>query len=162
MSLFKQNLSWLGLGFFALLFFVFPHISFSAGLVQCGGPGEAVCKVSDLFIIIARLTTWLIRLAGVYAIYKIVGAGFNLVTALGEEEKITKAKEGISNAVVGFVLVMMAYMFVSFMLNFFMLRGVPSCKIDISKPLNYLTVDENYYNQCRADYEKELQQGILK
>lgn len=162
----KQNKSKLLLtaGVFLLIFAVFPPSSVFAaeGLVHCGGDGEPICKFTDVFILIARVTNWLIRMAGVYAIYKILGAGFNLVISMGNEEKITQGKEGITNAVLGLALVMVSYMFVNFTVNYFALRGIPGCRVDISRPLNYVNISVDQYNQCRTEFEKRVKEGTIQ
>lgn len=129
------------------LLLTLPLLAQARGLVPCGGDGEPVCKVSDIFVLIARVTNWLIMVAGVYAVFKIVQAGFNLVISSGNEEAITKNKKGIANAIVGFVFTMMAFMFINTVVNV-ILRGAtndPKCKIDFTNPMTYLNnygVDE--------------------
>ena len=110
------------------------------GLVPCGGDGEKTCDVKDIFVLIARVTNWLLMAAGVYAAYKITQAGFNMVTSMGNEESITKNRKSLSNAVVGFVFTMMAFMFINTVVNI-ILRGAtndPACKIDFTDPFTYL------------------------
>src|SRR5258708_36717042 len=130
-----------------LLFVVLhPHSVSARGLVPCGGynadgSAEPRCQVGDIFILIARLTNWLIAMAGVYAAYLIIGAGFWLTVSQGEEEKISQHKKALSNAIVGFVLVLMAFMFVNTVVNYIFLRNISGCKIDLTSPLTYLTID---------------------
>src|SRR3989344_6831635 len=83
------------------------------GLVPCGGPTESPCTVKDIFVLVARVTNTLIGLAGIYAVYVIIGAGFWMTVTMGNEEAITKNKKALTQAVVGFVLAMMAYMMVN-------------------------------------------------
>lgn len=117
------------------------------GLVPCGGEGEVPCNIVHIFAIIARLTNWLLMVAGVFASYKIVQGGFWLIVSMGNEESITTNKKLITNAVLGFIFTLMAFLFVNFTLNFF-LRGVngsdaSKCRIDIRDPITFLiTKDE--------------------
>jgi hypothetical protein len=122
------------------LFLYLPHFASAAGLVPCGGTDEKPCDIQDLFIMLARVTNWLLMLAGVYATYVIIGAGFWLAISNGDEEKITQKKGAISNAVVGLVLAMMAFLFINTVTNW-LLRS--KCKIDLRSPLSYLTI-QNY------------------
>ena len=139
--------------FIALGLTFLPQLAFSRGLVPCGGYKdngqlERPCNIEDIFVIVARVTNFLIAMAGVVAVYYIVGAGFWLIVSTGTEEDITKRKSQISNAVVGFVLVLMAYMFVNTVVNFMITRSLATkngtnaaCRFDLTSPLTYLSID---------------------
>jgi hypothetical protein len=146
----KQNLKIIVVIFLLAL----PLFASAAGLVPCGGDNEQACRLEDVFILIARVTNWLLSLAGVYAVYKIIQAGFNLAIAQGEEENITQNKKQITNAVVGFVLTLMAYLFMNTVVNFLLLRGIAQCKIDLTDPLNYVLVNQD---ACKAQHETNHQ-----
>lgn len=123
----------------SLLLIFLPQISQARGLVPCGGPGECPCGVTDIFVMIARVTNWLIAVAGIYAVFQIVGGGFWLVASLGNEESITKHKNQISQAVIGFVFVMAAYILVNTAINYILLSGAPAnLKINLANPFTYL------------------------
>jgi hypothetical protein len=109
-----------------------------AGLVPCGGSTQAPCTVNDFLIGIARVTNFLISVAGIYAIYQIIFAGFNMVTSMGNDESIKQNKGQITNAVVGMVLVLLAYLFVGTVTNGILAQGDPCKKIDFANPLKYI------------------------
>src|SRR5438093_1802597 len=95
------------------LLFSMPFFAGARGLVPCGGYKDAAgtqredpCTIKDLFVLVAMATNWLIGVAGLYAVYKIIDGGFGLIIAVGNEEKITAKKGEITDAVVGFVLVL--------------------------------------------------------
>jgi hypothetical protein len=119
------------------LLLVLPHFSNAAGLVPCGGPTESACDMQDFFILIARVTNTLIAMAGMYAVYVICGAGFWLVVNGGDDEKRAGKIQAIQNAVVGFVLAMMAYLFINTAVNW-LLKS--KCFIDLRNPLLYLKI----------------------
>jgi hypothetical protein len=111
---------------------------------------------------VARVTNTLIGLAGIYAVYVIIGAGFWLVVTMGNEEKLTNYKKQISQAVVGFVLVLMAYMFVNTAVNYILLGGAGKkiqlengkeveCSLDLTDPLNYLIIHSNPKDHAKCD-----------
>lgn len=56
----------------------------------------------------------LLRLAGLIAVAFIVYAGFQYITSQGEPEQTTKAKDGLINAVVGLVIVVISTAVVSY------------------------------------------------
>jgi hypothetical protein len=136
------------------LFLFAPLFASAAGLVPCGGystDSTKPCTVKDIFVILARVTNFLIAMAGVFAVYEIVMAGFYMVISAGNEEAITKRKEQITSAVIGLVLVMMSYMFINTVVNFMLTRDAVTdpknpnynakCRFDLGDPLNYLIID---------------------
>ena len=137
---------------FASLTLFAPFSLQARGLVPCGGykddagtQREDPCDLRYVFILIATVTNWLISTAGIYAVYQIVSGGFWLIITMGEEENITKHKKTITNAVVGFVLVMMAFILVNTTLNGILLgladtseANKDPIRIDFTQPLCYL------------------------
>lgn len=121
-----------------------PFAANAAGLVPCGGPTESPCTIKDVFVIAARVTNTLIGLAGIYAVFQIVSAGFWLVASLGNEEAITKRRKSIVQAVVGFALALMAFIFVNTAVNYLLLNAEKKeCKLNLQDPLNYLVIHSN-------------------
>ncbi|MDE2312428.1 MAG: hypothetical protein KGJ93_05095, partial [Patescibacteria group bacterium] len=103
-------------------FLVVPHAASAAGLVPCGGPSDNhPCGVLDAFYMVARVTNWLIAVAGLYAVYQIVSGAFWLAISMGNEEDISKRRKWVTNAIVGFVVVMMAYVFMNTAVNMILL-----------------------------------------
>lgn len=136
----KQKL--LIIGIIALL--TAPFFVHASGLVPCGGPSDDhACSVLDLFYMVARVTNWLILMAGVYAVYQFVNAGFWLVASAGNDENIAKWRKALSNAVVGFFIVMGAYMFMNTAVNMILMS---KCAINFQSPWTYLEVSD--YSKC--------------
>ncbi len=126
---------------------VFPLVQVhAAGLVPCGGDGESPCTITDFFVAVARVTNFLIAMAGAYAVYQIIFASFGMVVSQGNEEAITTKKSHLTSAVVGFVFVLMAYLFVNTAMNLILMSR---CKIDLKDPLNYLRIYDT--DQCKPD-----------
>jgi len=135
-----------------------PHLAEARGLVPCGGYAddqgtrEQPCQVKDVFVMIAVVTNWLIGASALYAVYQIINHGFYLIVSMGNEEKITQHKEGISNSVIGFVVVLLAFMFINTVVNVLLTRSIvttpgspqydESCKLDLRNPLTYLTITD--------------------
>ena len=78
---------------------------------------HANCQLQHLFILIIRVINYLISMAAVVAIFFVLNSGFGLVFAMGNAEKIQTNKEAIQNAVVGFAIVMLAFVFVNLLVN---------------------------------------------
>jgi hypothetical protein len=137
MSLQKQKIT---LIFSLILAFSLPFFVSARGLVPCGGIGENPCNVKDIFSLIAKVTNWLIFVAGIYAVAQIILNGFYMVVSMGNEEAISKRKSGLTDAVIGFILVMVAYILINTAVNSILLAGAPcELKVNITNPLGYLT-----------------------
>ncbi len=153
MNILKQKKLLLTAFLVTTVFFSVPFYSHARGLVPCGGykadgTREAPCNLCDVFSLVAIVTNWLIAVAGIYAVFEIVTSGFWLITTMGNEEKITKYKSALSNAVVGFVLVMIAFIIVNTAVNYLLLAGTaPSLQIQLSHPFNYLNPTSKFCAQ---------------
>jgi len=101
----------------------------SAALVNCGGRGETgtqpECGIGDLFLTVIRIIDFLLSWAWLVTIIFIVWAGWGMVTAGGNEEKISIAKSILSNAIIGFFLVMIAFVLLNFIVSILTGSGVP-------------------------------------
>lgn len=134
----------------SVVFTFAPVQGSAAGLVPCGGystDSQRPCNVLDIFTMVAKVTNFLIALAGVYAAYQIISNAFWMVLSAGNEENIAKTKAGVSNAVVGFVLVLMAYVIVNTATNILLTRALvtkdnPECRLNFQKPETYLKINE--------------------
>lgn len=127
-----------------------PSLVQARGLVPCGGynddgTAERACTVSDVFYLAARITNWLIMLAGVYAVFQIVRAGLFLTISQGNQSSIERYQGLLTNAIVGFVLVMLAFLIINTVVNTLLLTR---CKVDLTNPTTYLTPNPDY-NSCK-------------
>jgi Type IV secretion system pilin len=146
MNTLKQKKLLLIIFLVATTFFSVPFLTHARGLVPCGGYKDAAgtqrenpCNLCDIFSLIAIVTNYLISVAGIYAVFQIIFAGFRLVYSMGDEESITKNKGALSAAVVGFVLVMMAFLLVNTAINYILLDGSPdAAKVTLQNPFMYL------------------------
>lgn len=140
----------------ALGLFIVPTFASAAGLVPCGGASENPCTIKDIFVLVAKVTNALVAFAGVYAVYQIVNGGFWLVVTMGNEEAIKKHSQTVTNAVVGLVFTLLAFVFVNTAVNFILFNGVPACKLNLKDPLNYVLISDAQYNKCVQDYNEGL------
>ncbi len=83
------------------------------GLVTCGNDGQPKCTFNDVVALVNRLLTFIMfYIVPAIGTMLIVYAGFIFLTAGGSEEKVSKAKGILQNAVVGMVLVMSSWIIV--------------------------------------------------
>ena len=69
---------------------------------------------ADITLVIASIIKALLGLVGIIFVTLFIYAGFTYMTSGGVEEKITKAKKLMKNAVIGLVIIMTAYAIASF------------------------------------------------
>src|SRR3989338_1559854 len=66
---------------------------------------------------VIRIIQWVLGLLGLIAVVMILIGGFQWMTAGGNEEKVASAKKIISAAVIGFVVVLLAWAIVIFVVQ---------------------------------------------
>jgi|SRR3989344_650213 len=67
--------------------------------------------------VITIAMTWFLAIAAIIAFVYLVLNGINYITAGGDAEKATKARTGILNAIIGIVVVSLAFMIMRFALG---------------------------------------------
>lgn len=71
----------------------------------------------DIKITVANIVRWLLGLLGLIATIMIIIAGFWWMTAAGNDDKISKAKSMIQAAVIGLIIIIMAWAITIFVVN---------------------------------------------
>jgi type IV secretory pathway VirB2 component (pilin) len=72
---------------------------------------------ADLKATVINIIQWVLGLLALVAVIMIIIGGFQWMTAAGNEEKIEKAKKVISAAVIGLIIVLLAWAIVIFVAN---------------------------------------------
>jgi uncharacterized membrane protein YjfL (UPF0719 family) len=78
------------------------------------GAKKAELGKADPRLVVAQMIKTLLTLTGIFFIILVLMAGYWRVTAHGEEEKIKKSNETIMGAVIGRVIIMLAYAITDF------------------------------------------------
>ncbi len=98
----------------ASLVLIAPIIASAAGLVPCGGPSEPACQLCYGAELLNNIATWLIMvLSAVIAIVFAV-AGLRLVSSTGNVAEKESAKRMVTNAFIGYLIVLGAWLFLDF------------------------------------------------
>lgn len=63
---------------------------------------------NKIWVIAMNILQWLMIAGGYVALYFIIWGGFQFITAQGEPDKIKSAKNAITNAVIGLIIVLAA------------------------------------------------------
>lgn len=127
-----------------LLPFASATPAYAAGLVPCGDTSSSSttstgtptvtnpCKLADFFKLLARVANFMVAFAGLYAALRIIMSAARLVTAGGNQESIATGKEGLTNAMVGLIIVLLAYVIIN------TIFGVFAPKVGISNQNGFL------------------------
>lgn len=78
-------------------------------LSATSGYSESVIPAVEIEQIVANIIKYILSFLGVIFIILIIYAGFLWMTASGDSEKITKAKDILISAVIGIIIVLSAY-----------------------------------------------------
>jgi len=72
-------------------------------------------NAKDTFILLfGKITYWVIAIAVAVAFIYLIVSGIQYITAGGDAEKATKARTGILNAIIGIVVIALAWVILSF------------------------------------------------
>lgn len=113
------------IGMLMATFLLVPAVNLlnaQSGIVQCDGPDGAGSRECDFDAFIAtanKLIEFIIYLAASAAAILIAYAGFLYITAQGDSGKITQAHAIFKNIVIGFVVILLAWLFVKLILDVF-------------------------------------------
>ncbi len=76
--------------------------------------GSVGLGTADLKTTVINIISWVLGILALVAVVMIIIGGFQWLTAAGNEEKIEKAKKVISAAVIGLIIVLLAWAIVIF------------------------------------------------
>lgn len=86
------------------------------GLDTAAG-GTGIPKTKDLAVVIGNLVATALRLVGMLFLVLMIYAGFLWMTARGDSKKVDQAKQLITGAVIGVLIISMAYAITIFVLS---------------------------------------------
>ncbi len=74
--------------------------------LECEKDTVQITDMNQIWIIVMNVVQWLIIAGGYVALYFIVWSGFKYITAAGDPQKITSAKNALTNAIIGLIIVL--------------------------------------------------------
>jgi hypothetical protein len=86
-------------------------------MTKTGDSAGYMTEDANVITIISAVVSTVISLLGVVFIGLMIYGGFIWMTARGNEERVTKAKDLMTAAVIGLIIVMMAYAISYFIIN---------------------------------------------
>jgi hypothetical protein len=84
------------------------------GLSNCFG---GACTISQLILTVINI---ILALAGLIAVLVLIIGGFRYVTSFGNEEAVGQAKKMIINAILGIIIIILAFVVVRVVQNVFL------------------------------------------
>ena len=93
-----------------------PLFVFAQGLVPCSGPD---CQACDLVKLGNNVISFLISIAAIIGAIMFAVAGFKMVISAGNESEVSAAKELMTNVVIGFVILLAAWLIVDTVMKTF-------------------------------------------
>jgi hypothetical protein len=104
--------------FFLFVFFVFSQpalvLADNYGLDATADQATGVKSIADIPTGIGKIIGAVLSFIGIIFFILIIYAGFMWMTAGGDEQKVTKAKDLITQAVIGLIVVLAAYAITAF------------------------------------------------
>jgi hypothetical protein len=89
---------------------------FTRGLSDlCLGCGK--CSQCDFFQVIANIATFIFEIAGGLAVVVLIISGFLYMTAAGSQERMQRAKQALTAAIIGIIIVLGAWLLVNFVVT---------------------------------------------
>ncbi|MCA9362927.1 hypothetical protein KC851_01260 [Candidatus Kaiserbacteria bacterium] len=104
-----------------LLTIVLPDVVSAAPLVPCNGPDCGTCQLLELG---ERLLDWLIGVLMVIFAILIAWAGFKMVISGGNVQAKTEARSLMTNAIIGLIIVLAAWIIVDTLIRALVPEGV--------------------------------------
>lgn len=84
-------------------------ISFEIGNALFGGGQTFLRDLTDVGKLVSILSSNAMVIAGIIFIFLIILSGFNMITAGGDPQKMSRASSILTTAIVGFVVIVAAY-----------------------------------------------------
>lgn len=96
-----------------LSYFISPPLAFAA-TTSWGNNGDnciedGVATLNCIPVIFQSVLNWLITFAGVVALFFIIYAGIKYVRSGGDQEKIKSARETLTYAIIGLVIILLSF-----------------------------------------------------
>lgn len=106
---------------FALLFIMVPLYNAQANIVPCGnnvtGTDVDACTICELAQGMWNIIDFFKNIMAVAAIVVIVVAGIIYISSAGNQQMTTMAKSAIKNALIGLIIMLTAFLIITFLLN---------------------------------------------
>ncbi len=90
------------------------------------GQGGIDCSLTDLLDLIFNMINYLLGAAGTIALLFLVWGGLKMLLSGGNPEQVKEAKSTITNAIIGFVIILAAYIIINLLVSVLTNGSVPN------------------------------------
>lgn len=103
------------ISFFLAVFFVIAPLATYAqdGIVPCGPQQGNWCELKDLFGLLVSIYNFLLGTAGIVAFGLLIWGGVQMILSSVDEEKLKNGKTTVTQALIGLVIILLAYVIVN-------------------------------------------------
>ena len=91
---------------------------FAKTLEYLGGPDKDVATIQSLETLFANLVRSIVALAGIALFVMLLVAGFKFLFSAGDQKKLEEARGTLTNAVIGLVVIVSAYLILRIIASF--------------------------------------------
>ncbi len=100
----------------AISLFVFAPTFTFAALVPCDGV-DVPCQACHFIQLGQRIITWLVEIVTFIVALVFVVGGFQMVTSGGDSSAVSSAREKMTNAIIGFIILLLAWLIIDTVLK---------------------------------------------
>lgn len=112
----------------------------NSGFVPCGNEKGNPCTFRHLFAAMIAIINYLIATAGFVAVAMIIYSSLRMIWSRGDMSKLAEAKGRFSGAVIGIVLVAVAYLGINAMFSGSFSLGIKDGALILSDPIKYISL----------------------
>ncbi len=97
------------------LFLLTASVTYAAGLVPCGGPNdnETMCRACDFVVMAQKIMVWFVAVSASIVALMFALGGMKMVMSAGNTGKVSEGKEMMTNSVIGFLILLGAWLIVN-------------------------------------------------
>ncbi len=87
------------------------------GIVPSGGKADGNYSLNDLLLVLVNVSTIILEISGALALLAFIIGGFMFILSSGNKEMVEKGKSSIKGAVIGLIVVLLAYTAIDFFMT---------------------------------------------
>ncbi len=104
------------------LFLLTTSITY-AGIVPCGGTGQTMCRACDFVAMAQKIMEWFVLVSASIVALMFAFGGMKMVMSAGNTGAVSEGKEMMTNSVIGFLILLGAWLIINTVLMTFTNNG---------------------------------------
>ncbi|HEY4496597.1 MAG TPA: hypothetical protein VI432_00395 [Candidatus Paceibacterota bacterium] len=90
-----------------------------AAIVECGGPGQPVCDLSQFLKTITNLFSFGLEIAFIMVVVSFVGGGLWMALSAGDEGRISQGRAALRGSFIGIIIIFSSWIFINTVIELF-------------------------------------------